>query len=324
MIRQHVRLIIVPLALVAVALFTANTVHAAIVGTPFDDNLIIQGTLGPYNETLTNAYSGATFTTSGTYNVNNETYDGLGGVDVLYMSNSGDVMTLRNASNIQTLFNTELIIAGRGNDVIDLSDPTFVIDAVVVDGGDADDVIWANVGDDYLYGRHGDDNLDGGPGADTLIGGSDISIPGVVVDGVLMIEDADVLRGGPGNDFLDGGVGDDIYKFGLGDGWDKILDSHAVVMDEIHFDAGITLADLVITPIDLFTLPGDGIHDGNGQYEILVGNGGDKIEVGGVELLRFNDGTTFLMSSVPEPSTYAMATMGLLGFFFVARRRRKR
>ena len=67
----------------------------------------------------------------------------------------GDTGTTRMSS-------VERIIAGDGDDIIDLTSPDFVVSNMEIQGNDGADVLWGNDGNDIL---------DGGLGADILAGG---------------------------------------------------------------------------------------------------------------------------------------------------------
>lgn len=68
----------------------------------------------------------------------------------------------------------ETIYAGDGDDVIDLTSPTFGMSdvGVILNGEGGNDTLWAAEGDDTVYGGEGDDTLLGGTGNNTLTGGN--------------------------------------------------------------------------------------------------------------------------------------------------------
>jgi Ca2+-binding RTX toxin-like protein len=72
----------------------------------------------------------------------------------------------------------ETINAGDGDDVIDLTSPTFDMGGIsmTINGEAGDDTIWAAEGDDKLYGGDDDDTLFGGEGNDILTGGNGADI----------------------------------------------------------------------------------------------------------------------------------------------------
>ena len=85
----------------------------------------------------------------------------------------------------------DMICAGAGDDVIDLTSSRFecVGDAMAVLGGDGDDGIWANKGKNLLFGDGGNDRIVGGAEVDLVVGGA-------------------------GDDAMHGGGGDDLFVFG--------------------------------------------------------------------------------------------------------------
>ena len=91
------------------------------------------------------------------------------------------------------------IMAGAGNDVVDLTSPRFdyADGGVTVHGGLGNDVIWANGGVNRLFGDAGDDRIVGADGYDVIVGGI-------------------------GNDAMHGGGGNDIFCFCGGWGNDTV------------------------------------------------------------------------------------------------------
>lgn len=167
-----------------------------IIGTNGNDLLFMTGALQPVSTTITNPYSGASVSINGTYFVSPDTYDGLAGVDSLFMTNQDD-MILPETGGVQTLASVERLIAGDGNDIIHLASTGYTLGSVFIDGGRGNDIIWSNAGDDTVRGFDGDDLIDGGAGNDTLLGQND----------------NDTLSGGSGINILDGGAGTDTALF---------------------------------------------------------------------------------------------------------------
>ena len=98
--------------------------------------------------------------------------------------------TLGNQST-QRLVSVEVIEAGDGNDLIDLTSPIYSMAStpVTVNAGNGNDIIWAadgadiinaGTGDDIIFGGSGNDRLTGGDGADsfefTVSAGSDVIV----------------------------------------------------------------------------------------------------------------------------------------------------
>ncbi|MBI4031519.1 MAG: DUF4114 domain-containing protein [Proteobacteria bacterium] len=179
---------------------------ADVTGTNNNDLLFFQGTMGHLTTAITNDYSGETLLIDDDYNINDVSYDGLAGIDTLFMTNVGDAFFITNGVGQQMLANIERIIAGDGGDLIILSHNTITLGNTFIDGGASDDVIWANAGDDTVRGFDGDDILDGGPGNDAVLGqGGDDKVGGGAGN--------DILNGGAGADILSGGAGDDTLQF---------------------------------------------------------------------------------------------------------------
>jgi Ca2+-binding RTX toxin-like protein len=86
----------------------------------------------------------------------------------------------------------------------------------IVDGGDGNDQLYGEGGNDHLIGGAGDDTLEGGDGIDVLAGGvGNDTLSGNDGDDTLDGEDgADRLMGGAGNDVLRGGAGNDLLDGG--------------------------------------------------------------------------------------------------------------
>ena len=81
-----------------------------------------------------------------------------------------DLFSKDNKARIDAI---EKINGGAGDDVIDLTSPTFTLsENILIEGGTGNDVIWASKGKDTLKGEQGNDILFGGAGDDILTGGS--------------------------------------------------------------------------------------------------------------------------------------------------------
>ena len=93
--------------------------------------------------------------------------------------------------NTARLFRLRKIIAGAGDDIVDMTSQRFEYTggALIISGGDGNDVIWANRGArNSLFGDAGNDRIVGASGDDVIVGGI-------------------------GDDSMHGGGGDDIFTF---------------------------------------------------------------------------------------------------------------
>ena len=176
---------------------------ADVTGTGGNDLLTFNGVVQQLTMTITNAYSGKTLLIDDEFNVNTSSYEGLTGIDTLLMSNRGDAIFLTNNAGVQMVFNIETIVAGAGGDVIKLDDATITLGDMTIDGGAADDILWANAGNDVIRGLTGNDIIDGGPGNDNAQGGAD----------------NDTINGGAGADWLQGGDGNDALEYWVDGIW---------------------------------------------------------------------------------------------------------
>ncbi|MCA9469452.1 MAG: hypothetical protein KC643_28970 [Nitrospira sp.] len=178
---------------------------ADVTGTNGNDILFSQGSPQVVSTTLTNPYSGASVSINGTFNVNIVTYDGLNGIDTLFITNLSDLI-LPETGGVQSVANVERLVAASGADIINFASTSYSLGNMFIDGGLDRDIIWANAGNDTIRGFDGDDLIDGGPGNDILQGqnGNDI------LDGG---EGNDTLNGGLNQDILHGDNGNDILQF---------------------------------------------------------------------------------------------------------------
>lgn len=169
-------------------------------GTPYTASvngnfMNFQGVLQQYDVTLVNPYSGAPVELTGQHFVNTESYKGIGSSDVLIGTALGDVLLVQDPLGSQRICGVETLLAFNGFDVLQLADDFIVLDSMVLEGGSAADVVWANAGNDTLRGNDGVDLLDGGPGDDTIEGGNG--------------DDTITLWPGSGFDSISGGPGTD-------------------------------------------------------------------------------------------------------------------
>jgi Ca2+-binding RTX toxin-like protein len=125
-------------------------------------------------------------------------FDGGAGADTLLGTSGADAILLDDlwsppAGATPQFAGIETILAGGGNDLVDLTSRAFAYGDVVVDGGGGSDIIWSSGGDDRLHGGAGNDRIHAGAGDDFITGGGG----------------DDQLNGGLGNDVVEGESGND-------------------------------------------------------------------------------------------------------------------
>ncbi len=220
--------------------------------------------------TLVNPYSSAAVPVSSRFNVNTSSYEGVGLNDTLFGTNMGDFLLVQEPIGTQRLCGVENVLTQNNFDALILADEFIVLGDMVIEGGNAGDIIWANVGNDTLRGNNGVDLLDGGPGDDIIEGG--------------LGNDVITLWPGSGFDSIDAGVGeidtieilaiqsqilitpaaDVSYEFDvffLGTPMAQIREVELVVMNDLSID----LTACTGTPADVCNLCGnDALNGGEG------------------------------------------------------------
>jgi Ca2+-binding RTX toxin-like protein len=194
-----------------------------------------------------------------------DVFNGGDGIDTLVGTGGADAILLDDTVSPDRqsgprLSSIEIINAGGGDDVVDLTSRRYSYGDVTVDGGSGNDVIWSSKGNDTLLGGSGDDRTDGGAGKDYLYGGSgnDTLYGGWMED---------ILQGGSGNDYLqdvspsassvlDGGSGNDVLE----DRGGKTLFIGGRDDDEIRLGGG---RDIIA------------YNRGDGRDKVVAGKGGD-------------------------------------------------
>jgi VCBS repeat-containing protein len=145
-------------------------------------------------------------------------------IDDIYSGHNSSLTLVSTAQGIDStarIINLEVINAGAGNDIVDLTSNNFVLAEAIVINGEA--------GNDHLWGSNGDDTINGGTGNDTLFGGA-------------------------GNDTLIGGTGQDTFQFTATSGSDIIVDfgvEDAIKLyyraEDNHTNANLSLAKGLLT-----------------------------------------------------------------------------
>jgi Ca2+-binding RTX toxin-like protein len=224
----------------------------------------------------------------------------------------------------------DVVVGGSGSDNLKggAGDDVFLVSGADTgydrfDGGDGADIVQGGIGDDTIRlhqftGTATVEKIDGGGGYDTIAGtgSSDaLDFSATELTGIALIDgglgnDAitgsagnDLIVGGAGSDRLAGGQGSDIYRIGLGDGAETIVENDATpgAIDAAEFLAGIGREQIWLR------------HVGNNLEASVIGTA-DKLVVQNwylgeeyrVEEFRTADGGRLLDSQV-ENLVQAMA-----------------
>jgi uncharacterized protein YjbI with pentapeptide repeats len=97
-------------------------------------------------------------------------------IDDVYSSHHR-VLELQNTTqgivSTARITNLEVINAGEGNDIVDLTSSNYILaNAIEINGEAGNDILWGSNGNDTIDGGTGDDSIFGGTGSDTLTGGT--------------------------------------------------------------------------------------------------------------------------------------------------------
>ncbi len=263
-----------------------------IIGTPANDFFAFSGTPGtPVNTTLISP-SGVSVPINGTFNFNNATYDGLGGFDIISMTNQADFFDAGSFLNIGAIF------AGSGNDVVDASLSNM---AVIMTGGAGNDIFFGSPFADTITASTGLDFIDAGAGDDFLS-----------------------LDGGDGTAI--GGAGNDIYAVAptavAGD-VHTIIETGGASTDILDLPDGVVFGDL------LFSFANDDLRIELPSGAQILSVDQFLTSTTGLDSIRFGDDSLFDIANLtrptamPEPATLALFGSGLAGFAWMRRNRYK-
>jgi len=119
-----------------------------------------------------------------------EVIDGGADVDTLNLTDGNDAFfiddvysahhsslaltsTTQGVNSTARITNLEVINAGAGNDIVDLTSSNYILaNAIEINGEAGNDILWGSNGNDKIDGGTGDDSIFGGTGSDTLTGGA--------------------------------------------------------------------------------------------------------------------------------------------------------
>ena len=220
----------IALAMILTALNPGSTAKGA-------QFFFFQGGLTPVDQTIQNAYSGATYDIDRMVNANTTTYLGNDFEETTILFTNLDDWIELDDGGVQTLFHADVFFAGDGSDILNLSSTSFFLGDTVIFGGRGDDLLWGNVGADQITGDDGDDTIDGGPGDD-------------------------IVAPGAGRNFVNGGSGIDIAEFGLFSDYTITRsgpDEFRIIRPGVSEDylSGVEFARFSATTIDLRTIPSE-------------------------------------------------------------------
>jgi len=125
-------------------------------------------------------------------------------IDDVYSNHHNSLIlssTTQGVDSIARIASLEVINAGIGDDIVDLTSANFILANAIEINGEA--------GDDILWGSNSNDTINGGKGDDTIFGGS-------------------------GNDILTGGVGADMFQF-TATSENNVINDFDVANDSIKF-----------------------------------------------------------------------------------------
>lgn len=226
-----------------------------------------------------------------------DVFAGGDGVDTLLGSGGADAilrfdLLVPPGGLSERIIGIEVIDAGRGSDLVDLTGPTSY-GPVTVYGGAGSDVIWSSDGDDLLYGGSGYDRIHGGDGNDYIAGegggdwlfggaGNDLLAGDTGADWLFDLEGSNLLWGREGRDNLYDGSGNALL---IGDaGNDRITLGGG--RDVIAFNRGDG-RDVVRGPGEATLSLGGGIR----HQDLALRKSGDHLvlETGNGERITFRD-----------------------------------
>ncbi|MGE0254525.1 MAG: hypothetical protein AB7N54_19020 [Alphaproteobacteria bacterium] len=221
-----------------------------------------------------------------------DVFVGGAGTDTLVATDGDDAILLDDSTSPfydglsgPRIRDIEIIDAGEGNDVVNLTSTNFSYGDVVVLGGAGADTLWTSAGNDILDGGSGNDRLDGGAGNDLLIGGfGDDDLVGGAGADILFGDAFTGVGGAAGNDTIDGGAGNDIIVGGLGSDTIWGGSGNDIIVGDFVGEFGLDGDDVI------WAGDGDDIVSGGGGDDTIDGGAGtDTIFAGsGNDTIRFS------------------------------------
>ncbi len=228
-------------------------------------------------------------------------FDGGNAIDTLVFGATNDAILTDtfgvnvNTSALHKIINIEIIDAGAGNDIVNLTTNQYAIGNMTVYGREGNDVIWANTGNDTLDGGANNDSILGMAGKDVVTGGdgNDTIYGGDGDDTLSGNNQDDSVFGDNGNDFVSGGEGNDSVTGGVGD-------------DKVYGEGG----DDTVRGGDGVDLVGGGtgnddVRGGEGDDSVYGNDGNDRLEGdGGNDYLSGGNGDDLMRGELGDDTLY--------------------
>ncbi len=171
-------------------------------------------------------------------------------IDDIYSSHHRSLAlsaTKQGLDSTARIANIEVINAGTGNDIVDLSSTNFILtNAIEINGEVGDDILWGSNGDDTINGGEGNDTIFGGSGNNTLTGGAGSNVfQFTVASGNDMITDFDIHKDTiefyypKGEGLTDIHLENEILKWGVGD----IAENGFKITNYVSIDLSTSISD---------------------------------------------------------------------------------
>jgi Ca2+-binding RTX toxin-like protein len=258
------------------------------------------------------------------YARSHDVFDGGEGTDTLLLTDGKDALFLDDsfspanaaAPDGPRLANIEIIDAGAGDDVVDLTSNNYDYGDVTIFGGAGKDTLWASSGDDTLDGGEGKDNLFGGAGNDILDGGAG-------KDTLTGYSGNDTIMGGEGNDVIYGGwrgevegfvetVTENEHDFSTDVSFPELIERREVdALDSYGIAQGDLSVEYATTATVTFLETGAGYNNTLGFYNIREDGTIQHTEVAFENVKDYSPGTEYTVSLPGAPDTD-------FGFFVIA------
>ena len=266
-----------------------------------------------YAHLLTQSAGGELFAGDWSYNIAQDIFEGITGLDLTVLGNLETEATgLANTGEREVFWRNVVRMVehsiGTGNlsgsDQTALEDAIYDSDNTLTLTGILDDIAWGGMpvtnwngtsGADTYAGTSGNDDIAGSSGNDTLSGWLEDDI----IDGG---SGDDILTGGTGSDLITGDLGNDVYHYALGDGIDTYEErgntASVDTADVISFGPGIDSGDITLVRAVNSTDLIINIDTGSQAGQIVIENQFNWAAGGGlIETILFSDTSTINLAT---------------------------